>query len=338
MPKDLQNTELNQNSSQEERIAFLKNVISPILGEKYDLDRFTLSVKSVITTVTTTEHDGFVPAESHKDATIDYIFTFKLKLYGDINLASVQVTTDQDGNITDLLIDTYRNIERFLSIEINEEALQTLITRFSPTSMHIELGSDTLYLVIKSENETLKNGEHWECVLTTSYILLAKTKELAHTAYKSKVVRVSGSDIPDSLWQIAKNKKLSSDPTQRPIVKIDSEEDRTAFLSEFGETFNLNTPGFGEKKSFVQETLIYNKAYFENKTLFLIGLPDQTGSASYSLEQILMEKNLVFHINRTVPEISTTDMAFWFLLIEVDNSAIENYTKLNLPKFEAIVR
>ena len=111
---------------------------------------------------------------------------------------------------------------------------------------------------------------------------------------------------------------------QLPLYKINSKEELTAFVESY-----IYRPG----DEFQQVTSVYNDAYFAEKTLFLMASENSTGSEQYSLIHVLVEGGVQIVLEMTRPVMITNDIALWLILVEVENSAIENQTA-----FEVIVK
>ena len=124
-----------------------------------------------------------------------------------------------------------------------------------------------------------------------------------------------------------------------PLVKINSKEELVAFADA---CILDNRPVLEEmgmigiqssRETFDAMTAIYDDAYFAEKTLFLIGSENSTGSERYSLIHVLADQGVQIVLEMTCPVVITHDMAWWLIFIEVDNSAIQDQTT-----FEVIVK
>jgi len=61
-----------------------------------------------------------------------------------------------------------------------------------------------------------------------------------------------------------------------------------------------------------------DETFFETKSLIIIGLTEPSGSIRHKVSNIeITEDRALLEINRNVPEIGTTDMAGWHIIIEL---------------------
>jgi len=70
--------------------------------------------------------------------------------------------------------------------------------------------------------------------------------------------------------------------------------------------------------TFMNAAAKYNNNFFTDKFLVVITLEENSGSIRHKVERIENNGNIV--INRLVPEIGTSDMAEWNIIIELNNS------------------
>ena len=92
-----------------------------------------------------------------------------------------------------------------------------------------------------------------------------------------------------------------------------------------GKEFDF-TQEYDEIKSFEEESQAYDEDYFEDKTLFLIYVPSNSGSLRYGVNSIYSkDEYFSVHIEQiNNPEIFTDDMVWWFITFGVDKSIIED--------------
>ncbi len=149
---------------------------------------------------------------------------------------------------------------------------------------------------------------------------------------KANIVRLDGYLIMDAMFDMANG------GGSLPLVKINSKEELAAFtdacildngpfLEEMGMTSVQSS-----REAFEAMTAIYDDAYFAEKTLFLIGSENSTGSEQYSLIHVLADQGVQIVLEMTRPFIVTHDMAWWLIFVEVDNSVTQDQTT-----FEVIV-
>ncbi len=64
----------------------------------------------------------------------------------------------------------------------------------------------------------------------------------------------------------------------------------------------------------------YSDTFFESRSLVVVMLAESSGSIRHNLLGIAFnpDGSICFEIERTVPEVGTCDMAYWYLFIEVD--------------------
>ncbi len=95
------------------------------------------------------------------------------------------------------------------------------------------------------------------------------------------------------------------------LTAIDSLEALQAYYEEHQDQFDLEA-----FKTFIDT---YDASVFDEKLLLVVVIEEPSGSISHGVEDLYLdEDNLMVEINRNVPDIGTTDMACWHLLIEVD--------------------
>lgn len=82
---------------------------------------------------------------------------------------------------------------------------------------------------------------------------------------------------------------------------------------------------WGDSVSFQKAVAAYNEAFFENNALILVVLEEGSGSVWHNVERLSRQNGtLQIDIRRTTPEVYTTDMAQWHIILEVDKKLTKN--------------
>lgn len=103
---------------------------------------------------------------------------------------------------------------------------------------------------------------------------------------------------------------------QSPIIKIVSS--KTELERIYREEYDLSAyPYLDQNTEFANAVKSYSESYFENNFLLLVSLEESSGSIRHDVEKI--EADGTITINRLIPEVGTDDMAYWIILIELDN-------------------
>jgi hypothetical protein len=112
-----------------------------------------------------------------------------------------------------------------------------------------------------------------------------------------------------------------------PVVRFDDAEKLREFIRAGSELFNFDAGYFGEAP-LSQAAEDYSESFFENRALFAVYAEEGSGSNRHSVENIsIADGKLTFEVDRIQPEIGTTDMANWFILIEMEKSTISDIDK-----------
>ena len=112
-----------------------------------------------------------------------------------------------------------------------------------------------------------------------------------------------------------------------PIYKFDSLEELEQFRESFGDKLTMDR-GYDEVPSFDAAVEEYDAAYFEDHTLLLVYVVASSGSYRYGLKDFSLENSsCCIHVEPTVePEVGTTDMSGWFLLVEAEDAELQGVT------------
>lgn len=74
----------------------------------------------------------------------------------------------------------------------------------------------------------------------------------------------------------------------------------------------------------------YDEEFFKTKALIVVELRATSGSIRYEVSKVVQNGDeITVQITATRPEIGTMDMAEWAAIIEIDNSTINDNTKVN---------
>lgn len=112
-----------------------------------------------------------------------------------------------------------------------------------------------------------------------------------------------------------------------PVMRFDSAEKLRGFTRLGDSLFSLKSGYFGEV-SLYDTFLNYTESYFEDRVLFVIFAQENSGSNRHSVEGIdIKDGSINFAVRRDQAQIGTTDMADWFILIEMDKAALTGIDK-----------
>ena len=106
---------------------------------------------------------------------------------------------------------------------------------------------------------------------------------------------------------------------QHPTVTVISSKIE---LSQYIENYTVSDLHYAP--DFLNAIENYTDTYFNSSILVIVTLEETSGSIRHEVKSINDSGDIL--INRLVPEIGTTDMAGWHIIIEVDsNSKLEKY-------------
>ena len=88
--------------------------------------------------------------------------------------------------------------------------------------------------------------------------------------------------------------------------------------NEFGQFSQYSANGSFWATGFRNAVLKYTDEFFENNFLVIIVLEESSGSNRHEVVSVDINGDIV--VKRLVPEIGTSDMATWNIIIELDNS------------------
>ena len=109
-----------------------------------------------------------------------------------------------------------------------------------------------------------------------------------------------------------------------PVIRFDDAKKLREFIRGGSELFNFDAGYFGEV-SLLKAVEDYTEDFFENRVLFAVYAEEGSGSNRHSVESISIDEGkLTFEVGRIQPEIGTTDMANWFIFIELEKTSISD--------------
>lgn len=115
-----------------------------------------------------------------------------------------------------------------------------------------------------------------------------------------------------------------------PVYKLDTSEDLVRFKENFRDILTLDQ-GYDEVASFNEVAASYDDSFFANHTVILAYVTASSGSFRYVLQDISTEGTTlclnVVQMNH--PEVYTDDMAGWFVVAEVLDSDLTDYTEFD---------
>ena len=154
------------------------------------------------------------------------------------------------------------------------------------------------------------------------------TETVDDAAYGTVVCRTNDTDDPEAealLWELSANRVKKSG---LPLIKIDSEEEKQAFLNaadDYYNTSNWNEPDNLEE--FSNKLAVFDGAFFEKNSLFITYIYEGSGSVSHSVDSVTVTGDkMTAHLTRITPLFFTGDIAHWFIAFPVEKAQIEHCT------------
>lgn len=331
MPRALRESGLNQASSKAEFVAHAQKVLLAYVGGDFGADTLLVNRQS-----------------EQKGSYTFYDFVFHR---GDLQAPRAVVSIRSDGLVSSLDIYKELYLERFGKIDLNSAALTEVVNALqhknqTKKTTSVIMGKTHLYLVVNIDHETYAvdfdeegnpftilddqgNAVVVEHLSNTYYILLAEIipeNEVNTYGVKSEAVRVDTcGDSVEWLSSFAKDENA-----ERPLICFDSQETLDGFVTAFKEKYFNGEFTMYDVKGFAQKLSKYNETFFAKKSLILIGIMDmETGSAVYSLDDMLGKEQLTLVLKRTLQENITHDMGFWFMLVEIDKVRLQDVSALD---------
>lgn len=121
--------------------------------------------------------------------------------------------------------------------------------------------------------------------------------------------------IEDVQMEIIRTNGYHGDASYPYIQIIKTENELLEYYQEKKEEYNMESD---DESSFKSRMEYYNESFFENYVLAIILIEEPSGSIRHELETVENSDNsIVFTIKRIIPEMGTTDMAQWHLLISI---------------------
>lgn len=127
-----------------------------------------------------------------------------------------------------------------------------------------------------------------------------------------------------------KDKMAISSVQHLPIYRFDTLEDLEEFKLTFGEVLAMDY-GYDEVPSFNDITAKYDKTFFEENTLMLVYVGANSGTYRFGVNSVFCDGNsFCIHVEQiNEPEVTTDDMAGWFITVAVPDSMVENCTEFD---------
>lgn len=97
-------------------------------------------------------------------------------------------------------------------------------------------------------------------------------------------------------------------------------------LNQYTRNFNRGSHWLTEYENAISK---YSDSYFRDNFLLIVLLEENSGSNRHKVERV--DKNGDIIIERLIPEIGTSDMATWSIIIELNNN-------LKLDKYNIILK
>lgn len=109
-----------------------------------------------------------------------------------------------------------------------------------------------------------------------------------------------------------------------PLVVIDSADALAQFMREAGAYYQVEV-SYGENGSLSGGAAKYDEAFFGEKLLLILGTQEASGSVRHEIAEVSASGNALSVSVRTItPEMGTTDMADWFIFVELSSADTES--------------
>lgn len=108
-----------------------------------------------------------------------------------------------------------------------------------------------------------------------------------------------------------------------PLVFVIKDKDQLeSYFNEKKDKYNMESDDEGSFSSRISK---YDSSFFESNILIALLIEEPSGSIKHEVNSIEEENNTItFGITREVPEIGTTDMAQWHILISMPSHSYNN--------------
>lgn len=129
---------------------------------------------------------------------------------------------------------------------------------------------------------------------------------------------------------INSDKLQNAEETHLPIFKIDTLDDLVNFRAQYGSVFSLDQE-YNSVKSFegaIEKAQFDREDFFKEHTLLVVYVTANSGSYRFSVGDVHVEDNsLCVYVEQTNdPKVVTDDMAGWFMIVEIEDKEIRNYS------------
>ncbi len=102
------------------------------------------------------------------------------------------------------------------------------------------------------------------------------------------------------------------------VYWIDSLSELETYVNEYEDIFDFGW----DDPSFRDHIEQYDEEFFAEFHLFFIVVDEPSGSIRHGVEEITAEEGILnIHMSRSIPEVGTTDMACWHVVVELDKEA-----------------
>lgn len=127
-----------------------------------------------------------------------------------------------------------------------------------------------------------------------------------------------------------REKMVISSVQHLPIYKLETAQELKQFKTTFGEILTLDGR-YDEVLSFNEATAEYDDGFFEQHALLLVYVAAGSGSYRYGVHSIACDgDSLCVHAEQTnEPEVGTTDMAGWLIVVEAPREKLEGVTQFD---------
>lgn len=138
-----------------------------------------------------------------------------------------------------------------------------------------------------------------------------------------------------TIYDDALNKELlqSDQRTHLPIFMMDTLEDLEQFKSRYGTVFDLDQ-GFSDVLSFegaLAKAQFDTEGFFEDHTLLVVFVPANSSTFRFGIKDVsATDTSICIGVEqKNDPEAITCDAAGWFVLVQVEDEEIRNYTSFD---------
>ena len=149
-----------------------------------------------------------------------------------------------------------------------------------------------------------------------------------HPDFTASFFRADGSGDGgfEFIQSLAKNADtlLISSVRHLPVMLFDDAQSFNEFLEKGGAHYQFDVD-YNNESSFADAAKKYDDAFFADNRLLIIYAQEPSGSIRHEIELVTISGDtLTVNVSRNVPEMGTTDMADWFIVLEFSKSATAN--------------